>query len=58
MMPRNDAAGYATRYAATQGQGPQMPPEMMRQIMPPSQPGGRGMGLKTEDRTPAPYQFR
>ena len=26
--------------------GPQMNPQMMRQIMPPSQPGGEGMGLR------------
>jgi hypothetical protein len=38
------------------GAGPQMPPAMMRNIMPPSQPGGEGMGLR--NRGPAAPQRR
>ena len=37
-----------------QGAGPQMPPQMMQQIMPPPQPGGQGMGIR--NRGPAAPQ--
>ena len=38
------------------GTGPQMPPQMMQQIMPPPQPGGQGMGIR--NRGPAAPQRR
>ena len=39
-----------------QGSGPQMPPQLAQQIMPPPQPGGQGMGLR--NRGPAAPQRR
>ena len=39
-----------------QGAGPQMPPQLAQQIMPPPQPGGQGMGLR--NRGPAAPQRR
>ena len=39
-----------------QGAGPQMPPQLAQQIMPPPQPGGQGVGLR--NRGPAAPQRR
>jgi len=38
------------------GAGPQMPPQMAQQIMPPPQPGGQGVGMR--NRGPAAPQRR
>ena len=39
-----------------QGRGPQMPPQLAQQVMPPPQPGGQGVGLR--NRGPAAPQRR